>query len=49
MDCVEFLQYFMIIGYVGVEDEKYVIDIPAVAKDAVAEKYIIKNCMLEVL
>jgi hypothetical protein len=39
----------MIIGYVGVEGEKYVIDIPVVANDTVAEKYIIENCVLEVL
>jgi hypothetical protein len=49
MDCVEFLQYFMNIGYVGVEDKKYVIDISVVANDAVAEYYIIENCVLEVL
>jgi hypothetical protein len=48
MDCVEFLQYFMNIGYVGVEDEKYVINIPVAANDAVV-KCIIENCMLEVL
>jgi hypothetical protein len=49
MDCIEFLQYCMNIGYVGVEDEKYVINISVVANDAVAERYIIENCMLEVL
>jgi hypothetical protein len=49
MDCIEFLQYFMNISYVDVEDEKYVIDIPVAANDVVEEKCIIENCVLEVL
>jgi hypothetical protein len=49
MDCVEFLQFFMNIGYVGIEDEKYAIYTHVVANHAVAEKYIIENGVLEVL